>query len=377
MGPKHIFIAGAGGIGRAAALLLRELDIIPAEITLGDISESVAQNTREWLLKDSSVKLPLHAVRMEAGKMTPELEKALKSADILLDCLPGSEAPRMAQLARDFHLHYANLTEYVKETEQVINIAKDAETGYILQTGLAPGFVDVLANGMFTEFCETYRVEQTESVQMKVGALTRHANPPHFYGFTWSPVGVATLYLKPAQVIRNFQTTVCASLSERSQLTIDGVVYEEDLTSGGAADLPVALAGKTRELDYKTLRYPGHYAWVESLIRDIPRGPGEVELLQKKMEAAIPLVEDDLVVIYCRVIGYDREKRLRAIEKSYKIGPVEIGGKRLRAIQATTAAGLVESARILLTGNLKGVILQSEIPAREFLTGPFVSRIYQ
>ena len=42
---------------------------------------------------------------------------------------------------------------------------------------------------------------------MKVGALTAHAHQPHFYGFTWSPIGVATEYVKPSRVIRDYQIT--------------------------------------------------------------------------------------------------------------------------------------------------------------------------
>jgi saccharopine dehydrogenase-like NADP-dependent oxidoreductase len=49
-------------------------------------------------------------------------------------------------------LHYANLTEYVAETEKIKTLAKDATTGFILQTGLAPGYIDLLANGLFNNF---------------------------------------------------------------------------------------------------------------------------------------------------------------------------------------------------------------------------------
>jgi hypothetical protein len=31
--------------------------------------------------------------------------------------VPGSQAPRIAEFAKDYELHYANLTEYVAETE--------------------------------------------------------------------------------------------------------------------------------------------------------------------------------------------------------------------------------------------------------------------
>ena len=53
------------------------------------------------------------------------------------------------------------------------------------------------------------------------------------------------------------------ALSGRERIIIDGDEFEDNFTSGGAADLPDAYSGRVRDLDYKTLRYPGHYQWVK------------------------------------------------------------------------------------------------------------------
>ncbi|MEJ2635788.1 MAG: saccharopine dehydrogenase NADP-binding domain-containing protein, partial [Calditrichia bacterium] len=329
MGNKtySVVIAGAGGIGRAAGLLLRELGDFEVNISIGDAVEPAAKQAAEWIRQDSLRPGKVISFAMPKTGSNAEFDGLLAGADIVLDCLPGNQAPRIAALAKQFNLHYANLTEYVKETNQVMEIASGAEKGFILQTGLAPGFVNVLVNGLFQQFCRENKVEQVEAVSMKVGALTQNSYPPHYYGFTWSPVGVATLYVKPARVIRDFQPVARASLTERSEIIIEGIQFEEDLTSGGAADLPDALAGKTRRLDYKTLRYAGHYAWIDSVLREIPHGEDLVKRLQEKMEEHIPLVEEDLVVIYTSVLGRDRFSKLRLSEKSYLIKPVQIGKK--------------------------------------------------
>ena len=372
-----VIIAGAGGIGRAAGLLLRELADFDVDIYLGDRYEAVAKNAAHWIQSDSERKEEVASFVMPENESDKNLDQLLSKADIILDCLPGNQAPRIAKLARENDLHYANLTEYVKETREVQKIARGAEKGFILQAGLAPGFINVLSNGLFQRFCSDFKVETVETVNMKVGALTQNAYPPYFYGFTWSPVGVATLYVKPATIVRDFQTTVKASLTERSKIILHGIEYEEDLTSGGAADLPEALAGKTRNLDYKTLRYPGHYDWIESILREIPHGEDRVAKLQAKMEGTIPATEEDLVVIYASVRGKDHQGRLRILEKYYLIKPLIVAGKTMRAIQATTAAGLVECARLLLSNKYSGCIQQSQIKPDDFLSGPFVSHAYQ
>jgi saccharopine dehydrogenase-like NADP-dependent oxidoreductase len=371
-----IFIAGAGGIGRAAGLLLRRLSDFQAEIWMGDVSPQAVEESLAFIAGNED-RTHLHGVVMSRDIENPALLAALETCEVLLDCLPGALAPRMARLARQYNLHYANLTEYVHETEEIRKIAEGAATGFILQTGLAPGFVGVLAMQLIAEFrAEFGGGEQFEYVSMKVGALTSSANPPHYYGFTWSTIGVATEYVKDAYVIRDFKTTTVPSLSEYEQLVIDGVRYEADLTSGGAADLPEALAGMVRKLDYKTIRWPGHYEWVRQQLSEVPAGAEKIRTLETKMIREIPLSEDDIVVIQAYVIGYDGKQQLRQHGKNYRIGPMSLGGQSLRAIQSTTAAPLVECARLLLTGKYKGVVLQSELDAASFLEGPFVKAVY-
>jgi hypothetical protein len=81
-------------------------------------------------------------------------------------------------------LHAANLTEYVAETEK-INFGKDATTGFILQTGLAPGYIDLLANGLFNNFVPILKWIVT-TLELKKWVHGKHAVAPHYYGFTWS-----------------------------------------------------------------------------------------------------------------------------------------------------------------------------------------------
>jgi saccharopine dehydrogenase-like NADP-dependent oxidoreductase len=304
------------------------------------------------------------------------MKTAFENCDVFLDCTPGALAPKMARFACDFKMHYANLTEYVAETDQIIEMVKNAGTGFVLQTGLAPGFINVLAMSLYRKFVEKFENERVEKISMKVGALTAHAHDPHFYGFTWSPIGVATEYVENSIVIRDYEITEKPALSSRETIVIGARTYEADLTSGGAADLPDYFQGKARALDYKTLRYVGHYDWVERQIKKLPKDENLPKRLQEVMLEAIPSVEDDLVLIHASVEGFDSDGKRRMIEKAFYVEPLEINGHSLRAIQTTTAAPLCESAMMLLTDKYKGVILQSQINPREFMNGNFVSQIY-
>jgi len=229
---------------------------------------------------------------------------------------------------------------------------------------------------LYEEFVRRYKRKVVEHIEMKVGALSRHAAAPHFYAFTWSPVGVATEYLKDAYIVRDFEKVTIPALSGLENIIVDGEDYEDNFTSGGAADLPEFFMGKAKNLDYKTIRYRGHYNWVKSCLSKMFAKKNKIALLQKEMLDNIPMVEDDKVVIYAAVKGKDKNGLLRGVEASYDIKPVKVGTKMLRAIQTTTACALCEAARILLEGKHKGIILQSQIPADAFLNGPYVKEFY-
>lgn len=377
MSRPTIMIAGAGGIGQAVALLIAEQNAFEANIYLGDIDVEKANNALLWIQSSVPSEIIMKSFQMAGDGLTDEMKEALEKSDVLLDCLPGSLAPTMASYAMEYKLHYANLTEYVRETDEIVALTQQANTGFILQTGLAPGYINVLAMQLYNKFTSIYEVDTVDRLSMKVGALTRNAQAPHFYGFTWSPIGVATEYLKDAWVVRDSKKTTVPALSETEKLILDGVHYEDDYTSGGAADLPDALAGKVRALDYKTIRYPGHYDWVRRQLTTIPQDRERVQELEERMLNNIPRVEDDIVVIYAAVTGKDAHGNLHKIEKSLRIPPIDIGRTRLRAIQATTAAPMVECARMLVEDKYKGPVFQSQIDPDSFLSGPFVKRVYQ
>lgn len=353
-----------------------EWSVVTPKLYIGNRTLSKAQKMAGWIEEGANRPCSIQTFHLPEEGISEEMKEVLQECDILLDCLPGGQAPKMARLAKDFKLHYANLTEYVAETNEIMELAKDADTGFVLQTGLAPGYIDVLGNGLFREFCRYFEVDEVAKLELKVGALTANAVGPHYYGFTWSPVGVATEYLEEALAVRDFRITSLPALSQRAKIIIDGITYEEDLTSGGAADLPEALSGRVRELDYKTLRYPGHYAWVEAQIGRLPRNRKTISSLQSTMESQIPHFEDDRIILYAAVEGKDSFGTLHRREVSKKILPQAVGKHTLRAIQTTTAAPLLQAAQLLLETSPSGLILQSQIDPDKFLNGQFIQPVY-
>ena len=120
-------------------------------------------------------------------------------------------------------------------------------------------------------------------------------------------------------------------------------------------------------LDYKTIRYPGHarlmnFFFHELLMRQDRLRAGEI-LVQAK-----PPVTEDVVYIHASAEGWkggtlSREEFVRAYY------PVEIAGRSWRAISWTTAAAACAVVEMVGNGLLpgQGFIKQEQIPMAAFL----------
>ena len=378
-----ILICGGGGIGRTIGAILRarlesDRDFI---VYIADANPAQAQAAADFansLTSDADLAKP---IAMEFEGISDELESVLGKVVAVIDALPGSQAPRVAQWAKDHSTHYLNLTEYLAETAEVLKITDGANTIFPIQCGLAPGFINVLGNHLLVQALKTWGVDGVESLNLKVGALSKSAVGPHQYCWTWSPIGVATEYCHPAYILRNGIGEFVDSVKAYSPVVIDGVAYEEAITSGGTADLPDALQNRCSSLVYQTLRWPGHWRWVLDLkerFGDIDREE-MIAKLESEMLDQVPHVEDDLVVIYAAVVGLDSDGVRRCLEIALRCEPIHIGGITLRSIQSTTACGLLEVLRLVLDGThdiRPGPLTQSMVPTDAFLTGPYVSLAY-
>ncbi|MEX2592444.1 MAG: saccharopine dehydrogenase C-terminal domain-containing protein [Anditalea sp.] len=370
---KRIIIVGSGGIGRACGLiLLRHYKEENIRLALADIDQDQCLDSISWIERGLGKSI-------SSIEVMPINDKSLKnwnpSGDILLDCTPGACCLAVAEVAVRNQMHYANLSEHIFETKKIIKLVNGNSKGFILQTGLAPGFINIFTIKLILSFEESHPDIPIENVKMRVGALSSCVSSPSYYAFTWSPAGVSTEYLNDAEVLKDGKVQFVKPLSEREELFIEGEFFEADFTSGGSSDLPNYYQNKIKNLEYKSLRYPGHYSWINQLKKKLGNKL-DAESLKWEMLNQTSFQENDRVLIYASVIG--RNKLGYWIEKNkyLEVRPAQFNGVMMSAIQRTTASALAQSAELLLQDKIRGSVLQSKMPIDEFLTGTFVEEHY-
>ena len=348
---KPITILGAGKIGFAAALLLKQA---------GDYRIVVVDHDENQVKALAALGFEVVLANDDAS-----LASAVSGRYAVLNALPFHRAVSVASMCAHEGVHYFDLTEDVGSTKAIRAMAVNARSVLMPQCGLAPGFIGILGHDLVRRF-DTLR-----DLHLRVGALPRHALNGLRYNLTWSTEGLINEYCNPCDAMVNGEATQVMALEGYETFSLDGVEYEAFNTSGGLGTLAETLRGKARNVNYKSLRYPGHCAIMKLLLNDLGLRERR-ELLKDILETAIPATEQDVVVVFVTASGYCNQRLMQASHSARMLG-ADIGGHRLSAIQLMTATGICTALDLVAEGALpqSGFIGQEQIALGQFLQNRF------
>ena len=352
---RRVLILGSGKIGSLTACMLSASK--QYELDLASRRPDVASALIRDLQLDNVTALGVDAADSDALAAL----MADQRYDAVVSALPYHRNVAVAELAAAHAIHYFDLTEDIAVTRRIREISEGADTVFMPQCGLAPGFINIVANELMGRFAEL------DTVKLRVGALPQNSANTLKYALLWSTDGVINEYCEPCEAIVEGQPCAVMPLEGLETITMDGVVYEAFNTSGGLGNLAQAYTGRVRSLDYKTIRYPGHCQSVRLLLNDL-KLKQDRDTLKRIFENALPATRQDVVLIYVSVSGR-RGGALTEDNFLRKIYPQQIGGNPWSAIQVATAAGLCSVLDIVLSdpASYRGFIPQESIPLSRFM----------
>jgi saccharopine dehydrogenase-like NADP-dependent oxidoreductase len=351
-----IVVLGAGKIGAVIADLLAASG--DYRVTLADKSEAALGNAE----LDAGIRRLV--VDLEDRQAVDEL---LRGRYAVICAAPYRLTAAVAEAAQSAGINYLDLTEDIASTQRVRRLAEGAKTAFIPQCGLAPGFVSIVANDLAQGF------EQLDALRLRVGALPQFPSNALSYNLTWSVDGLINECCEPCEAIVDQQRCKVAPLEGLEQFALDGIVYEAFNTSGGLGSLCDTYEGRVRELNYRSIRYPGHHALMHALLRDL-RLADRRHLLKDILEYAVPETLQDVVVIFVVARG---TKRGRLTQQSFvrKLYGSQINGVFRNAIQVTTASAACAVLDLLAAGEIgpAGLIRQEDVRLDRFVANRFGS----
>jgi len=341
---NKIAVLGLGKVGTLAAQLLHDANFEVTGFDMREVNEELAFPTRV---------VDLDSV----ADMRTEFEKS----DAVLSCLPFHLNIEVSKLAHDTGIHYFDLTEDVATTNSIIKLSKTARAVMAPQCGLAPGFVGIVGADLISKLSEC------RSCRMRVGALPQNPTGLLGYAFNWSPEGVVNEYLNDCEVIEDGERKWVSPMEWLETIYIDGIKLEAFTTSGGLATMCDTYLGKVANIDYKTMRYPGHvklmnFFFHELLMRERRDEAGQILVHAK------PPVDEDVVYVHVAAEGVSDSRPVRKeFVRAYR--PLEIAGKHRTSISWTTSASVVAVIEMVRDGKLpqQGFIKQEDIGLQAFL----------
>ena len=188
----------------------------------------------------------------------------MRESDAVMSAIPYYLNLQLAECAVEAGVHFCDLggnTEIVFQQKALAERASAKGVTIIPDCGVAPGMVNILAEHGIRQ------LDTVDSVRIYVGGLPQNPEPPLNYQVVYSLEGVLDYYTTRSWVLRDGQRNQVAALSEREPVEFPAPVgtLEAFHTAGGLSTMAFRYEGKIPEMEYKTLRYPGHAEIMEAI----------------------------------------------------------------------------------------------------------------
>ncbi|MBZ0266398.1 hypothetical protein K8I28_17205 [bacterium] len=243
---KKIAILGSGRQGVAAA---RDSLQQGFEVILCDGDQETLTTAAEYLgLGEKSTRCFKFDDESKVDSVFREADGAVLAADYSLNLYFLNSAIKNRCHTIDFggnHDIVNTQHRYQKETV-------DAGVSIVPDTGLTPGLAGILVAGGVNE------LDEAVTANIRVGGLPLKPEPPLNYSLLFSVRGLTNEYLEESVVMENGEIKTHPSMTGLETLQFDNREFEAFYTSGGVSTLPKTFGDRLKNLDCKTIRYPGH-----------------------------------------------------------------------------------------------------------------------
>lgn len=374
----NVLVLGSGLMGYAAAFDLARSPGV-TRVTLADKEvdavQRAAQRIQATLGARATATLETRALEVPGS---PELPTLLAHHDAVISAVPYFLNPELARLAVDAGSHFCDLGGNNDAVEAALALhekALDRGVTVIPDCGLAPGMANVVAARAIDLLGEG----PIDRISIRVGGLPQDPKPPLGYQLFFSVEGLINEYIEPCRVVRDHRIVTVPGMSEVETLEFPPPLgkLEAFQTSGGTSTMPRTFKDRVKNLDYKTIRYPGHAEQIQLLVdmgllssESIPLEKGVTvrprDVLGKLLHQRLPQGGVDVVLV--RVEGEAvREEKTRRYRGQLICKPDEFGRT---AMMRTTSDPTSVIAQMMVRGETRGPgagTPEQIVPAAPFL----------
>jgi len=342
-----ILVLGAGIVGSAAAWDLRRrgFDVGVAD----DDAETAERIARAYGAQNLSFDVA------DAKELTAVLE----GFDLVVSAVPYRYGFGVASAALATGTHYLDFggnPSVVAAQQRLHEDAIDAGVLIVPDCGLAPGLANVLAEDLI----RTAGDGLIDSIQIRVGALPQEPLGALGYQLAFNPAGLINEYAEPCEIIQDGSYTTVEPLTRFEEVAwADWGPLEAFSTAGGTSTLCKIHEGRVTNLEYKTLRFPGHGAVFRSMLElglfdESPHTVGNAHVspravLIDALQRTLPRGHPDVVLVR---VWREHRGVVTSVQIEDKARGAFSALARTTAFPATALAELIVSGRVRRAGVL-------------------------
>ncbi|QOJ13475.1 MAG: saccharopine dehydrogenase NADP-binding domain-containing protein [Planctomycetia bacterium] len=253
--------AGRQGVALAHDLLL---NCEASRVVLADADETAARRSVLRLVA-------LHPSR--GGDLVPmrcdaadaaSVQRAAADAQVVISAAPYRFNEGLTRAAIAARAHFCDLggnTSVVRAQLSLHESARAAGVSVLPDCGLAPGLGNILAADGVS------RLEPPIGVQVRCGGLPQRREGPLAYKLVFNFDGLVNEYSGFGEFLRDGAPISIPTLTELEAIEFPEPIgrCEAAVTSGGTSTCAESFAGRVQNFDYKTVRYPGHFAVIRAM----------------------------------------------------------------------------------------------------------------
>lgn len=243
----QIAILGAGMVGRAMAIDLAA----KYDVTSFDINHQSLQILSQ---KNSTIK----TIKADLSNYN-NYNLLLKDFDYVISAVPGFMGYQCLQAIIKAKKNVVDISFFPENALMLHQLAIENDVTAIVDCGVAPGMSNLIL-GYYNE-----RMKIT-SFECMVGGLPKKRIYPFEYKAPFSPIDVLEEYTRPARYVENGKIVTRPALSDAELIDFDKVGTLESFNTDGLRSILFTMP-HIANMKEKTLRYPGHIALMQGLIK--------------------------------------------------------------------------------------------------------------
>ena len=367
-----ILVLGAGLMGRAVAFDMARNPKIEG-IVVADHDPKMLKEVQALLNNPNDLRVKYKKVDIDDEK---EVVKLMADCDTVVSAVTYKYNFKLAKLAIQNGCNFCDLggnNTIVNQELELNDKAKKKNVTVVPDCGLAPGMVSVLVAHGFSH------MDEVDNVHIRVGGLPVDPKPPMNYKLVFSVHGLINEYVESCVKIRDGKIIEEEPLIDVEELEFPAPFgkLEAFNTSGGTSTLPQTYKDKVKNLDYKTIRYPGHCAQFKTLFdlglmdsKPYKLGESKVvprELLSSLLTEKLTMDGKDCVLVRVTIEG----RRLGNSKKiQYQIIDYGDEANGITAMMRLTSYPISVIAQMMSAGEIrdKGAIPQELcVPGEKFI----------